>query len=226
MQVLVFDTSLDKSYITLALQDSATQVSTFVSKKIINAGNRYHSAFLVSQIQEILESNIVDMENLDGIGVNVGPGSFTGIRVCLIVAKTMAQQLNTRLVGVSSMDILSKVYLKDEKILSPVVMDAKRNMFYAFDPKTDKKTELLHDDEMKDFLDKIDNDTKIICDSSSIDFLQNNGKNAISFERSNFELGEILAGITLARLKNVTKYADCHWSVVKPLYIQTPPVLG
>ena len=52
------------------------------------------------------------------------------------------------------------------------------------------------------------------------------GFKAINFEEESFELGEILAGITLSKLKTITKIGQCHWSAVKPLYVQTPPILG
>ena len=72
MQILVFDTSLDKTYITLALQDPNTRVTTFISKKIKSTERKYHSAYLINQIKKILEENIVDINNIDAIGVNKG----------------------------------------------------------------------------------------------------------------------------------------------------------
>ncbi len=225
MQILVFDTSLDKTYITLLLQDTKLDTSTFVSKKIKSSATKYHSAYLISQIKQILQENIVETKNLDAIGVNIGPGSFTGIRVCLTVAKIMAEHLNIRLVGVSSSEILSKVYLKDN-LICPVIMDARRDMHYCYNPSESARTLLLRNDEIDDYISAFDKNIPVICDKNSKEMLQNAGFNAKAYEDENYELGEVLAGITLSKIKNIKNVGECHWSAVRPLYIQTPPVLG
>ncbi|MBE7706718.1 MAG: tRNA (adenosine(37)-N6)-threonylcarbamoyltransferase complex dimerization subunit type 1 TsaB [Cyanobacteria bacterium SIG30] len=225
MQVLVFDTSLDKTYITLALQDSKTETSTFVSTKIKSSKLKYHSAYLISQIKQILANNFVELKNIDAIGVNIGPGSFTGIRVCLTVAKIIAQQLNIRLVGVSSCEILSKIFLSEGKIC-PVLMDARREMYYCYNQEKGTKVHLFKKDELNEFFEELDKNIPIICDTNCASIIKEAGFKAINFEEESFELGEILAGITLSKLKTITKIGQCHWSAVKPLYVQTPPVLG
>lgn len=226
MQILVFDTSLDKTYITLGLQNTNTETTTFVSTKIRSTQKKYHSAYLISQINKILEDNLIDIKNVDAIGVNVGPGSFTGIRVCLTVAKVMAQQLHIRLIGVSSCEILSKVFVNANNKIYPVIMDARRGMYYCYNPIKTKKIQLLKKDEIEEFFDNIKEDKKIITDLNSKEMMKDFGFEPVSFEESNFPLGDILAEITFARLKTIRSASECHWSIVKPLYIQTPPVLG
>ena len=46
-------------------------------------------------------------KDIDMIATDIGPGSFTGIRACVTVARVLAQQLNIKAVGVSSLEILS-----------------------------------------------------------------------------------------------------------------------
>ena len=102
MNILVFDTCLDKMYVTLAIENK------ILSSKIVeNRDNKYHSAFLISTIKEVLKENKLLPQNIDVIGTNVGPGSFTGIRACTTVARMMAQQLNIQAVGVCSLEILA-----------------------------------------------------------------------------------------------------------------------
>ncbi len=48
-------------------------------------------------------------KDLDCISIDIGPGSFTGIRACTTVARMLAQQLDIKAVGVSSLEILSKI---------------------------------------------------------------------------------------------------------------------
>ena len=96
MILLVFDTCLDKMYVTL------TKDNEILSSKIVeNQDNKYHSAFLISTIKEVLKENNLTPQDLSAIGTNDGPGSFTGIRACTTVARMMAQQLNIPACGIS-----------------------------------------------------------------------------------------------------------------------------
>ena len=110
MKILVFDTCLDKMYVTLAEDDK------ILSSKIVT--NKYHSAFLISTIKELLKANNLTPQNIDAIGTNIGPGSFTGIRACTTVARMFAQQLNIPAVGISSLEILSKINNTEKTVLT------------------------------------------------------------------------------------------------------------
>lgn len=223
MRVLVFDSSLDKTYITLVLQSSKDEKLSFFSKKIKSTGQKYHSAYLVSQIHELLSENVIDLSTLDAIAVNIGPGSFTGIRVCLTVAKTIAQQLNLRLIGVPSCEILSKSLSDSQQ--TAVLMDAKRSMFYYYNPQKSEKVYLILRDELTGIAqDIIKNNMKIISDTSVHSILQQEYIETLNFEEENLPLGDTLAKIAINRLKNGGSYEKYHWSMVKPLYVQTPPI--
>ena len=85
LKILVFDTCLDKMYVTLANDDR------IVSSKIVtNQDNKYHSAFLISTIKSVLKENGLTPKDINAIGTNIGPGSFTGIRACTTVARIMS----------------------------------------------------------------------------------------------------------------------------------------
>ena len=104
MNILTFDTSLDKTYVSLSFDGEM-----LVSEVIENHNEKYHSAFLIPTIVSILKKYNITMKDIDVIGTNIGPGSFTGIRACVTVARVFAQQLNIPLVGISSLEILSKI---------------------------------------------------------------------------------------------------------------------
>ena len=104
MITLAFDTCLDKMYAVLKKDNEI-----LASKIVENKDNKYHSAFLISTLQEILSTNNIKPQDVNLIAVNIGPGSFTGIRACVTVARVMAQQLNCKAIGVSSLEILSKL---------------------------------------------------------------------------------------------------------------------
>ena len=105
-----------------------TEKEILTSEVVENTESKYHSAFLISTIKNILRKNNLKPEDLDVIGINIGPGSFTGIRACTTVARVIAQQLNIKAIGVSSLEILSK--LGGENPL--VALDARKNKAYLW----------------------------------------------------------------------------------------------
>ena len=123
MNILVFDTCLDKMYVVLSVNGKILS-----SKVVENSKTKYHSAFLISTIRDVLFDNNISPKDLDVIGINIGPGSFTGIRACTTVARVMAQQLNIKAVGVSSLEILAGA----EKGNNLVALDARKNMAYLW----------------------------------------------------------------------------------------------
>ena len=103
MWLLAFDTCLDKTYVTL------TDGNSFENKIIVSNDKNYHSAYLISTIIEILKEKSLAPKDLDCIAIDIGPGSFTGIRACTTVARMLAQQLDIKAIGISSLEILSLI---------------------------------------------------------------------------------------------------------------------
>jgi tRNA threonylcarbamoyladenosine biosynthesis protein TsaB len=68
--------------------------------------------------------------NLDGVGVAVGPGSFSGIRVGMSFVKGLALALGTPVAGVSSLEILARQTLADGES-GAAVIDARRGQVYT-----------------------------------------------------------------------------------------------
>ena len=74
-----------------------------------------HSENLMPLIDELLKKNDMDLEQIDVIGVCVGPGSFTGIRIGIASALPMAQFGNKQIAGISSLNVLARnVNLENE----------------------------------------------------------------------------------------------------------------
>lgn len=215
MKILAFDTCLDKMYIALGDADSNSDVNILGSKIVETTKDHYHSAFLISTIRDILIENSLTPKDIDVIAVNVGPGSFTGIRACTTVARVFAQGENLKTVGVSSLEILSRLNNSDKKAL--VALDARKEMAYvAIFDETDQilqpQTILL--DELKNMIAK--EDYFIITDRQLSLAL-----NGVSYQESNNDLGKILIQIAAEKLK--TDF-DTNWRKLLPLYIQPPAI--
>ena len=203
MNILAFDTCLDKTYITLANNDKVVK-----SEVILSDGENYHSAYLISTIVKILKETGLTPKDLDMVATDIGPGSFTGIRACVTVARVLAQQLDIKAVGVSSLEILSKILGGDDL----VALDARKNKAYVYDGKILGAIELEE-------ADNIVKGRKLITDNSLLERFSQYTDKAVSYQQENYPIGEILAKLALSK-------QETDWRKLKPLYIQPPPVFG
>lgn len=62
--------------------------------KSLSKDNEYGSQVLLPLIDKILKQEKMDFKDLDGIEVEIGPGSFTGLRVGVSVANALCFALN------------------------------------------------------------------------------------------------------------------------------------
>ncbi len=200
--ILAFDTCLDKMYAVLK-KDGRILVSDVVE----NTDTKYHSAFLISTLRDIMAKNSVKPDDVDLIAINIGPGSFTGIRACTTVARVMAQQLNCKTIGISSLEILSK--LADKNPL--VALDARKNMAYVWCDSEVKGALPLEKVQQLVQSDKYE----VITDDKLQPLL-----GGISYQKGSYPLGEILTELAEERIND----ASGNWGELLPLYIQPPPM--
>lgn len=74
----------------------------------INAsGERNHSVHLIPIIEQVLQASATAAEMIGGVSVGVGPGSYTGTRIAVTAAKTLAWAWNVPVTGVSSLHALA-----------------------------------------------------------------------------------------------------------------------
>ena len=121
MKVLAFDTS-SKALSLAILEDKQILAETTINIK------KNHSITLMPAIDFLMASLDWTPKDLDRIVVAEGPGSYTGLRIAVATAKTLAHTLNIELIGMSS--LLSLVPRQQEGLLVPL-MDARRNNVYA-----------------------------------------------------------------------------------------------
>ena len=121
--------------IVLAIDTSTDAVSVAVSnsKQLLAsahvASDRRHAELLVPMIKNICEQADISMREIDVVGVDVGPGLFTGMRVGIATAKTISQALEVPIIGVSSLDILARSVATTDRVVLATI-DARRGELY------------------------------------------------------------------------------------------------
>ncbi len=133
-RILNIETSTEICSVTLA-QDGKT-----LFKKESSEGLN-HSRILTVFIEELFNENNVDIKSLDAVAVSKGPGSYTGLRIGVSVAKGICYGLNIPLISVNSLEVIGKYtaknvskYIslnKNESVFFCPMIDARRMEVYT-----------------------------------------------------------------------------------------------
>lgn len=131
MICLFFDTSSD------LLKVSLIKDNKIIFDKELHTKND-HSSYLVPTIDEAFKSNNIDFKELDEIIVGNGPGSFTGTRISIAVAKTYAFSFNIPVYMISSLEEL--IYDNDGyDFYVPIIEEKKENLYFSIFDKNKKR---------------------------------------------------------------------------------------
>lgn len=87
------------------------------------------SVLLLPKIDELLKKANLKINDVDRIYVVNGPGSFTGIRIGVTTAKTIAYGLKKEICTVSELEVLASIDT-EKKYIVPLI-DARRNFVYT-----------------------------------------------------------------------------------------------
>lgn len=123
MKVLGIDTS------TLVLSVAVVEDGKLLGEYTTNL-KKNHSIRIMPAISMLLDELDSSPAELDGIAVGNGPGSYTGVRIGVTTAKSLAWSLNVPLVGVSSLEAVGANALAFDGIRTPM-FDARREQVYT-----------------------------------------------------------------------------------------------
>lgn len=90
---------------------------------------RTHSERLMPAVVRILEDAAVKPQDLTALAVSLGPGSFTGLRIGIMTAKTLAWSLQIPLYGIPTLDALAWQLRYSQGLLVPL-LDCRRERVY------------------------------------------------------------------------------------------------
>lgn len=123
MKIIAFDTS-----------NQPLSVAIFEDGELVDQRNtnqaKNHSTQLLPFMDELLKSAGWQPQDLNQVIVSQGPGSYTGLRIAVTTAKTLAFTLGLSLVGVSSLALLAANVTDTEAVIVPI-MDARNDNMYV-----------------------------------------------------------------------------------------------
>lgn len=121
--LLAFDTATP--HVTVALHDGARVVAEYAAPEVMR-----HGEMLAPGIASVLEQAGAISQDVTAIAVGVGPGPFTGLRVGLVTARTMALALQIPVYGICSLDIVAAEAQDRGATDFVVATDARRKEVY------------------------------------------------------------------------------------------------
>lgn len=141
MKILALDTAA--SWCSVAAYDSDGDVVLADVSENIGKG---HAEVLMTYVERALTEARLSLRDMDRVAVNIGPGSFTGVRIGVSAARGFALALGVPAIGITAFEALAS----ETRIESPekpvvVFLDAHRGEIYAqsFDAKGTASAEPL-----------------------------------------------------------------------------------
>ena len=105
-----------------------------IDEKTIKSDKFVHGEKLHLIINDLIKKNNYSFDDIDGVGICSGPGSFTGLRIGVSTAKGIAYSLNKPLLAVDSIQIMIENFTdfkpNNSSIYFPMI-DARRDEVYT-----------------------------------------------------------------------------------------------
>ncbi|GEB06003.1 tRNA (adenosine(37)-N6)-threonylcarbamoyltransferase complex dimerization subunit type 1 TsaB [Levilactobacillus brevis] len=122
MKILAIDTS--NRPLSVAVLDDTTVLAA-----ITVTVHQKHAEYLLPEIERLLAMAALKPGDLDRVVVAAGPGSYTGIRIAVTTAKTLAATLDLDLVAVSSLATLAANVPVEGALVAPIFDARNQNVF-------------------------------------------------------------------------------------------------
>ena len=126
MLILGIDTST--KICTCSIFDSENGVIAETSLSV----KKNHSNIVMPIIDNLFKVSDLTINDIDKIAVAIGPGSFTGVRIALGIAKGLAMALNKPLIAVNELDILEAIASGNENEIIPLIDARKERVYYKY----------------------------------------------------------------------------------------------
>jgi tRNA threonylcarbamoyladenosine biosynthesis protein TsaB len=135
MIFLALDTSTERGAIGL----SAPSGTVFASS---TEGARHHGRDLIPRLAATLREAGLSLRDVEALAVGLGPGSYTGLRVGLTAAKTLAYATGVPLIGLDSLEAIARNAPSESSQIS-VIGDAQRGQLYVAEYVQEPDTQMI-----------------------------------------------------------------------------------
>jgi tRNA threonylcarbamoyladenosine biosynthesis protein TsaB len=123
LKILAFESSTSRGTIALLSNEKLVQQLDFP------AGQRTAQSFAPA-LDQLLREHLSSAKEIELVALTVGPGSFTGLRIAVTAAKTLAYATHAHIVALNTLDVLVQ-QLPTSVTRACAVMDAQRHQFFA-----------------------------------------------------------------------------------------------
>lgn len=98
---------------------------------IFDKGNK--SQYLITDLKDAFDTNNLDLKDLDYLLVNIGPGSFTGIRTALTLVKALEANLDLKVITINNFQLLRYIYPGTSKLAFRASLKNPKEFFVSLD---------------------------------------------------------------------------------------------
>lgn len=129
-----------------------------------------HSAVIMTAIDTLFKMTKITIQDVDRIAVTIGPGSFTGIRIGVSVAKGLCFGTKKSIVGINELDLLANNYQGKETLVIPMIDARKERVYYSIYEKKEgfERVEEYKDGELKTLLEGLKDKDVVFCGDGAI----------------------------------------------------------
>ncbi len=124
---MIFAVNTTTEQFSLALM---TVEGIVFAEYLISTSEKNFRGFMPA-VSALFKSSDISIENIKAIAVAIGPGSFTGLRVGLAMAKGMVQGLGIPIIGVSSLEAMANQLPNTNYPICPIISSRKGEIFSA-----------------------------------------------------------------------------------------------
>ena len=169
-----------------------------------------HSKYATSYVKRVIDAAGIDANDIDNILVVNGPGSFTGVRIGVTIAKTYGYLINKEIIPVSSLKALAISSNKNVNVMS--VITANRSSYYVG----------IYDSEYNNIIDEefVSRDKLLELIDKYEPYIVSNDFNVVSVHKLN--------KVNLDVLKIVDYYKDMekvNYHAIVPNYLKLPQAM-
>ena len=136
--ILAVDTSTEACSVALQIGDKT--IAKFADEP------RSHSRLLMPMVQQVLAEAEIKVNQLDVIGVSIGPGSFTGLRIGFAAVQGMAYGADIPVAPLSTLELMAATYVRQESAQAGEIialLDARMSEFNVGRYKLDDNKQIV-----------------------------------------------------------------------------------